>query len=80
MNMFIERIWEDGKAELFNMNAGTILRMHEGYSSCWFLEVEAGGKVNTLLKNSSITIIRDQYNAIKTQWVGDAAVAAVTDV
>ena len=80
MNMFIERTWEDGKAELFSMdNAGTILRMHEGHASCWFLEVETGGKVNALLKNSSVNIIRDQYNAIKTQWVGSAAVVAVTD-
>ena len=47
--MFIERIWEDGKAELINMDTGAVLRMHEGYSSCWFLDVEAGGKVNNLL-------------------------------
>ena len=77
--MFIERVWENGKAELFNMNAGTALRMHEGYASCWFLEVEANGKVNTLLKNTSITIIQRQYNAIKAQWVGSAPVIVIAD-
>ena len=78
--MFIERVWENGKAELINMDTGTVLRMHEGYSSCWFLDVEAGGKVNNLLKNSSITIIQNQYNAIKAQWVGDKTVVTVTDM
>ena len=79
MKMFIERVWEDGKIELFNMNAGTVLRMHEGYSSCWFLEVEAGGKDHTLLKNTSITIIRQQYQTIKAQWVGDQTVVVIAE-
>ena len=78
--MFIERIWENGKAELINMDTGTVLRMHEGYSSCWFLDVEAGGKVNNLLKNSSITIIQKQYAAIKEQWVEGRKVVTVADV
>ena len=80
MKMFIERIWEDGKAELINMDTGAVLRMHEGYSSCWFLDVEAGGKVNNLLKNSSITIIQKQYAAIKEQWVSGRKVVTVADV
>ena len=77
--MFIERIWQDGKKELFSMDAGTVLRMHEGYASCWYLEVDTNGKVYTLLQNTSITIIQQQYNTIKAQWVGDKAVFAVTD-
>ena len=77
--MFIERTWENGKAELFNMDRGTALRMHEGYPTCWFLEVDMGGKVYVLRKNTSITLIRNQYQELKTQWVGDAAVAVVTD-
>lgn len=77
MNMFIERIWDDGKVELINMDTGAMLRMHEGYSSCWFLDVEIGGKVNTLLKNTSITIIHQQYQAIKDKWVGDKTVVVV---
>ena len=77
--MFIERTWENGQAELFNMDRGTALRMHEGYPSCWFLEVDMGGKVYVLRKNTSITLIRNQYQELKAQWVGDAAVAVVTD-
>lgn len=77
--MFIERIWEDGKVELFNMDAGTVLRMHEGYASCWFLEVEVGGKDHTLLKNSSITIIHQQYEAVKAQWVGGKTVVTIAE-
>ena len=77
--MFIERTWENGKAELFNMDRSSVLRMHEGYPSCWFLEVDLGGKVYVLLKNTSITIIQKKYAELKTQWVGDAAVAVVTD-
>ena len=77
-HIFIERTWENGKAELFNMDAGTALRMHEGYLSCWFLEVDMGGKVYVLLKNTSITIIQKKYAELKAQWVGDAAVAVVT--
>ena len=77
--MFIERTWENGKAELCNMDRGTALRMHEGYPSCWFLEVDMGGKVYVLRKNTSITLIRNQYQELKAQWVGDAAVAVVTD-
>lgn len=56
--MSIERTWENGKSELLNMDRGTILRMHEGYLSCWFLEADLGGKVYVLLKNTSITIIQ----------------------
>ena len=77
--MFIERIWQDGKMELFNMDAGTVLRMHEGYAACWFLEVDAGGKVYTLLQNTSITIIQRQYKAIREQWVGGKNVHTVTE-
>lgn len=80
MKMFVERIWEDGKAELIDMDNGTVLMMHEGYASCWFLDVEAGGKVRHLLENNSITIIRKQYNAIKEQWTGGKTVVTVTDV
>lgn len=61
------------------MDRGTALRMHEGYPSCWFLEVDMGGKVYVLRKNTSITLIRNQYQELKAQWVGDAAVAVVTD-
>lgn len=78
-HIFIERTWENGKAELFNMDAGTALRMHEGYPSCWFLEVDMGGKVYVLLKNTSITIIREKYAELKAQWVGAAAVTVITD-
>lgn len=78
--MFIERVWENGKTELFNMNAGTVLRMREGFASCWFLEVEAGCKEHTLLTNTSITIIQKQYNALKAQWVGDNTVVTITDM
>ena len=77
--MFIERTWENGKAELFKMDAGTTLRMHEGYPSCWFLEVDMGGKVYVLLKNTSITIIREKYAELKDKWVADAAVTVITD-
>lgn len=77
--MYIERTWENGKAELFNMDAGTVLRMHEGYPSCWFLEVDMGGKVYVLLKNTSITIIQKKYHDIKAQWVGDKTVFTVTE-
>ena len=79
MKMFIERVWEDGKAMLINMDTGAVLRMHEGYASCWFLDVEAGGKDHTLLKNTSITIIRQQYQSIKAQWVGDQTVAVIAE-
>ena len=67
--MFIERIWEDGKQELISMEAGSVLRMYEGLPSCWFLEVDAGGKAHVLQKNNSITIIHDQYKALKEKWV-----------
>ena len=77
--MFIERTWENGKAELFNMDRGTVLRMHEGYPFCRFLEVDMGGKVYVLLKNTSITIIREKYQELKAQWTGEAAVAVITD-
>ena len=77
--MFIERTWEDGKVELFSMDAGTVLRMHEGYASCWHLEVDAGGKTYVLLKNTSITIIQQKYAAVKEQWVGNKTVVAVTE-
>lgn len=77
--MFIERTWKDGKVELFNMDAGTVLRIHEGYASCWYLEVDMGGKVYILLQNTSITIIQQQYRALKQQWVGDKTVSVVTD-
>lgn len=80
MKMFVERIWEDGKAELINLDNGTVLLMHEGYASCWFLDVEVGGKVRHLLENNSITIIRKQYNAVKEQWTGGKTVVTVTDV
>ena len=53
--MFVERIWEDGKQELISMEAGSVLRMYEGMPSCWFLEVDAGGKAHVLQKNNSIT-------------------------
>lgn len=79
MKMFIERTWENGKAELLNMEAGTALRMHEGYPSCWFLEVDMGGKVYVLLKNTSITIIQQKYQAAKAQWVGGKDVFAISD-
>lgn len=79
MKMYIERTWENGKAELFNMEAGTVLRMHEGLPSCWFLEVDMGGKVYVLLQNTSITIIQQKYQAIKAQWVGGKDVVAITD-
>lgn len=77
--MFIERTWENGKAELLNLDAGTALRMHEGYPSCWFLEADLGGKVYVLKKNTSITIIREKYAELKDQWVGEAAVTVITD-
>ncbi len=77
--MFIERTWQDGKIELFNMEAGTVLRMHEGYSQCWFLEVDMGGKQYVLLKNTSITIIQHQYQSIKQQWVGDQTLVTITE-
>lgn len=77
--MFIERTWENGKAELFHMDCGTVLRMHEGYPSCWFLEVDMGGKVYVLLKNTSITIIREKYSELKAQWAGNATVTVITD-
>ena len=79
MKMFIERTWENGKAELLNMEAGTVLRMHEGYPSCWFLEVDMGGKVYVLLKNTSITIIQQKYQAAKAQWVGGKDVFSIAD-
>ena len=78
-HMVIERTWENGKAELFNMGCGSVLRMHEGYPSCWFLEVDMGGKVYVLLKNTSITIIKEKYSELKAQWVGEAAVTVITD-
>ena len=78
-HIFIERTWENGKAELFKMDAGTVLRMHEGYPSCWFLEVDMGGKVYVLLKNTSITIIQKKYAELKQQWTGEAAVTVITD-
>ena len=77
--MFIERTWENGRAELFNMDGGAVLRMHEGYPSCWFLEVDMGGKVYVLLKNTSITIIQQKYAAVKAQWVGGNTVTVITD-
>lgn len=77
--MFIERIWPDGKVELFNMEAGTVLRMHEGYASCWHLEVDAGGKTYVLLRNTSITIIQRQYGSVKEQWVGDKTVITIAE-
>ena len=77
--MFIERTWENGKAELFNMDRSSVLRMHEGYPSCWFLEVDLGGKVYVLLKNTSISIIKEKYAELKQPWVGEAAVAVIAD-
>lgn len=77
--MFIERIWQDGKKELFNMDVGTVLRMHEGYASCWYLEVDSNGKVYTLLRNTSITIIHQQYESLKAQWVGNKTVSIIED-
>lgn len=75
--MFIERIWEDGKQELINMEVGTVLRIHEGLPSCWFLEVDAGGKTHVLQKNNSITVIHSQYKALKEQWVGDRSIFTI---
>lgn len=75
--MFIERIWEDGKQELINLEVGTVLRIHEGLPSCWFLEVDAGGKTLVLQKNDSITIIHNQYKALKEQWVGSKNVFVI---
>ena len=77
--MFIERIWEEGKQELINMEAGTVLRIHEGLPSCWFLEVDAGGKEHVLQKNNSITVIRNQYQALKEQWVGGKDVYVIAE-
>lgn len=77
--MYIERTWANGKAELLNLNCGTALRMHEGYPSCWFLEVDMGGKTYVMLKNTSITIIREKYSELKAQWTGGAAVSVITD-
>ena len=77
--MFIERIWQDGKKELFNLDAGTVLRMHEGYYACWYLEVDANAKVYTLLRNTAISIIQQQYNTIKQQWVGDKTVVTIEE-
>lgn len=53
--------------------------MHEGYPSCWFPEVDMSGKVYVLLKNTSISIIREKYAELKQQWVGEAAVAVIAD-
>ena len=61
------------------MDRSSVLRMHEGYPSCWFLEVDMGGKVYVLLKNTSITIIREKYQELKAQWTDEAAVAVITD-
>ena len=77
--MFIERIWEDGKQELINMEVGTVLRIHEGLPSCWFLEVDAGGKEHVLQKNNSITIIHNQYKALKEKWVGGRDVCVIAE-
>ena len=77
--MFIERNWEDGKKELINMEVGTVLRIHEGLPSCWFLEVDAGGKAHVLQKNNSITIIHNQYKALKEKWIGDKEVFVIAE-
>ena len=77
--MFIERVWEDGKRELINMEIGTVLRIHEGLPSCWFLEVDAGGKTHVLQQNNSITIIHNQYKALKEQWVGSKNVFVIAE-
>ncbi len=77
--MFIERIWEDGKRELISMEVGTVLRIHEGLPSCWFLEVDAGGKTHVLQQNNSITVIRNQYKALKEQWVGGKDVYVIAE-
>lgn len=77
--MFIERIWEDGKQELISMEAGSVLRMYEGLPSCWFLEVDAGGKAHVLQKNNSITIIHNQYQALKEQWIGGKDVFVISE-
>lgn len=77
--MFIERKWENGKKELINMEVGTVLRIHEGLPSCWFLEVDAGGKTHVLQQNNSITVIHNQYKALKEQWVGGKDVFAITE-
>jgi hypothetical protein len=77
--MFIERVWEDGKRELINMEVGTVLRIHEGLPSCWFLEVDAGGKTHVLQQNNSITIIHNQYKALKEQWVGSKNVFVIAE-
>ena len=61
------------------MDAGTALRMHEGYPSCWFLEVDACGKEHVLQKNNSITVIRNQYQALKEQWVGGRDVYVIEE-
>ena len=77
--MFIERVWEDGKRELINMEIGTVLRIHEGLPSCWFLEVDAGGKTHVLQQNNSITVIHNQYKALKEQWVGSKNVFVIAE-
>jgi hypothetical protein len=77
--MFIERVWEDGKRELINMEVGTVLRIHEGLPSCWFLEVDAGGKTHVLQQNNSITVIHNQYKALKEQWVGSKNVFVIAE-
>ena len=77
--MFIERVWEDSKRELINMEVGTVLRIHEGLPSCWFLEVDAGGKTHVLQQNNSITIIHNQYKALKEQWVGSKNVFVIAE-
>lgn len=77
--MFIERIWEDGKQELIGMESGTVLRMYEGLPSCWFLVVDAGGKEHVLQKNNSITVIHQQYKALREKWVGDAGIYVIDE-
>ena len=77
--MFIERNWENGKRELISMEVGTVLRIHEGLPSCWFLEVDACGKEHVLQKNNSITVIHNQYKALKEKWVAGKDVYVIAE-